>query len=131
MAGSFEFKADPITNRLYIRLSGFFRGRDVDPAMDELSRVLGELRPGFDTITDLSDFVPGAPGASKALTEGGEKIKAAGRRRGVRVTGGLMTGLMQFQRMLKGVFEEDDTRYAKSLREAEELLDNWPTGGGD
>ena len=60
-----------------------------------------------------------------ALKEGGEKIRVAGRRRGVRITGGLMTGLMQFQRMLKGVFDEENTRYAKSVEEAESMLDTW------
>lgn len=131
MAGKIEFKVDRGKNRLYITISGFFRGRDVDPAMAELEKVVQDLRPGFDTITDLSEFVPGAPGASEALTRGGEILAAKGRRRGVRITGGLITGLMQFQRMLKGVFDEDNTRYAKSMAEAEALLDNWPTDGDD
>jgi len=125
MSKKFEFRADRAKNRLYIRLSGFFRGADVDPAMAELEGVLKDLSPGFDTITDLSNFVPGSPGATAALTKGGEIIKNKGRRHGVRITGGLMTGLMQFQRLLKGVFDEDKTRYAKSLQEAEAMLDSW------
>lgn len=129
MAGSYELKIDRVKNRLYIRISGFFRGRDVDPAMTDLEVALRDVRPGFDTITDLSDFVPGAPGASAALAKGGEMIKAAGRRRGVRISGGLVTGLMQFQRMLKGVFDEDNTRYAKSVQEAEAILDSWDDAG--
>ena len=130
MAGSLEIKADPVKNRLYIRISGFYRSKEADPAMlGQLEAALRELRPGFDTITDLSDFVPGAPGATALLTRGGEMIKAAGRRRGVRISGGLMAGLMQFQRMLKGVFGEENTRYVKSMREAEALLDAWDDEG--
>jgi hypothetical protein len=125
MAGTIEFRADRAKNRLYLTISGFFRNRDVGPAMENLDEVLRQLKPGFDTITDLSGFVPGAPGASAALKEGGEKIRVAGRRRGVRITGGLMTGLMQFQRMLKGVFDDQNTRYAKSIQEAEAILNNW------
>jgi hypothetical protein len=125
MSDKYEFRVDRARNRLYIKLSGFFRGQDVDPAMTELEAALEELRPDFDTITDLSGFVPGSPGATAALTRGGEMIKKKGRRNGVRITGGLMTGLMQFQRMLKGVFDEDKTRYAKSLQEAEAMLDSW------
>ena len=125
MSKKYEFRADRAKNRLYIRLSGFFRGADVDPAMAELEGVLKDLSPGFDTITDLSSFVPGSPGATAALTKGGEIIKNKGRRHGVRITGGLMTGLMQFQRLLKGVFDEGKTRYAKSLQEAEAMLDSW------
>ena len=125
MSKKYEFRADRAKNRLYIRLGGFFRGADVDPAMAELQEVLKDLSPGFDTITDLSDFVPGAPGATAALTKGGELLKNKRRRHGVRITGGLMTGLMQFQRLLKGVFSDDKTKYAKSMQEAEAMLDSW------
>lgn len=125
MTKKFEFRADRAKNRLYIRLSGFFRSADVDPAMVELEAALKNLSPGFDTITDLSEFVPGAPGATAAMTKGGELIKNKGRRNGVRITGGLMTGLMQFQRLLKGVFSDDKTKYAKSMQEAEAMLDSW------
>jgi len=125
MSGSIEFRADRVKNRLYIRLGGFLRSKHVDPAMEDLEVALRDLQPDFDVITDLSDFVPGSPGASAALARGGEMIKEKGRRHGVRVTGGLMTGLMQFQRLLKGVFEEKNTRYAKSIQEAEAMLDSW------
>lgn len=125
MSDKYGFRVDRAKNRLYIRLSGFFRGQDVEPAMAELEAALKEMRPNFDTITDLSGFVPGSPAATTALTRGGEMVRNKGRRNGVRITGGLMTGLMQFQRLLKGVFDEDRTRYAKSMQEAEAMLDSW------
>ncbi|MCU0305087.1 MAG: hypothetical protein MUC56_13635 [Thermoanaerobaculales bacterium] len=127
--GTLECRADRDKNRLYIKLSGFFRGRDIDPAMAELDRVLAEIGTGFDVITDLTDFVPGSPAAAEALRRGGEKVKARNRRHAVRITGGLITGLMQFQRLLKGVFSEDSVRYAKSVAEAHAILDDWPGGG--
>ncbi len=125
MSGTFDFRVDRSKNRLYISLSGFFHGRDVEPALAELETALRDVQPGFDTITDRTGFVPGAPGATEALKRGGEMVRTRGRRNGVRITGGLMTGLMQFQRMLKGVFSEDNTRYAKSVQKAEAMLDNW------
>jgi hypothetical protein len=125
MSGTYDFRVDRAKNRLYITLSGFFRGRDVEPALAQLEAALRDVRPGFDTVTDLSGFVPGAPGATAALTKGGEMVSAKGRRRGVRITGGLVTGLMQFKRLLKGVFDEEHTRYAKSIQEAESMLDHW------
>lgn len=125
MGGSSEFRVDRIKNRLYIRLSGFFRGKDVEPAMVALEEALTDLKPEFDTVTDLSDFVPGSPGATSALTRGGELLKEKGRRRGVRVTVGLMTGIMQFQRLLKGVFDSTTTRSAKTVAEADMILDTW------
>ena len=125
MSGKIEYRVDRAKNRLYIRLSGFLRSKHVDPAMVDLEVALGDLQPDFDVITDLSDFVPGSPGASSALARGGEMIKKKGRRRGVRITGGLMNGLMQFHRQLRGVFDDKDTRYAKSVQEAEAMLDSW------
>ncbi|MCU0305086.1 MAG: hypothetical protein MUC56_13630 [Thermoanaerobaculales bacterium] len=129
MGGKSELRVDRAKNRLYIKLSGFFRGADVEPAMRDLEAAVRDLRPGFDTVTDLSSFVPGSPGAGDALTRAGELLRAKGRRRGVRITGGLITGLMQFQRLLKGVFSDEHTRFAKSLREADEILDSWPEEG--
>lgn len=125
MGGISEVRVDKAKNRLYITISGFFRKTEVPASMQRLKSALADIRPGFDTVTDLSRFVPGAPGASDALAEGGAMIKEKGRRRGVRVTGGLMTGLMQFQRLLKGVFDEENTRYTKSVAEADAMLDNW------
>lgn len=125
MSGKSEFRVDRAKNRLYIKLGGFFRGGDVQPAMDGLEAALSELKPDFDTVTDLSEFVPGSPGATKALTKGGDMVRKKGRRNGVRIAGGLMTGIMQFQRLLKGVFDETNTKMAKSVQEADTMLDNW------
>lgn len=125
MAAEIELRVDRAKNRLYIKLSGFFRSQHVDPAMQKLEAALQKLEPNLDVVTDLSDFVPGSPGAGAAMTRGGEMIKDKGRRHGIRITGGLMTGLMQFQRLLKGVFSDEDTRYAKSIEEADAMLDNW------
>jgi len=123
--GSMECRVDQAKNRLYISLKGFFRGRDAEPAHRDLENALERLLPGFDVITDLSGFIPGSPDASEALKKGGELVKTKGRRNAVRVTGGLITGLMQFRRLLGGVFDEDSVRYATSLEEADAILDEW------
>ena len=126
--GSFECRTDPVRNRLYLKLVGFFRSRDVEPALAELDAALAQVKPGFDVVTDLSEFVPGSPAAADALRRGGERVKAKGRRHAVRITGGLMTGLMQFQRLLRGVFDEDSVRYTRSTAEADAVLDRWDEG---
>lgn len=125
MSANLEVRVDKVKNRLYIKLNGFFRSKHVEPAMEKLEAALKELQPNLDVITDLTDFVPGSPSAADAMTRGGEMIKAKGRRHGIRVTGGLMTGLMQFKRLLKSVFDEKDTRYAKSVQEGDAMLDSW------
>lgn len=126
--GEYGFRVDSSKNRLYVQLSGYFRDDEVAPMLDELSQQLILVRPGFDVVTDLSGFKPGNAGATEALRRGGELVKAKGRRRAVRVTGGLVVGLMQFKRILGSVFKEDNVRYAKSVAEADAILDEWESG---
>ena len=125
MSGRSEFRVDTEKNRLYIKLSGFFRSKDTPETMAGLQKALTLVQPGFDVVTDLSEFVPGAPGATEALAKGGDLVAEKRRRYGVRVTGGLMTGLLQFKRMLNKHFDDTNTRYAKSVAEADTMLDNW------
>ncbi len=124
--GKIAIRTDTGKNRLYIRISGFFSGADLEPTLAKIRAELEHTRPDFDVITDIKGFVPGSPKAAEAIKVGGELVKAGGRRRAVRVTGGLVTGLMQFKRMLGNVFEEDETvRYAGSIEEADQILDQW------
>lgn len=124
--GTIDIRTDTGKNRLYICLNGFFSGADLEPTLAKIRAELEHLHPDFDVITDIKGFVPGSPKAAEALKAGAELVKARGRRRAIRVTGGLMTGLMQFKRMMGGVFEEDETvRYAGSIEEADTILDEW------
>jgi hypothetical protein len=122
----FEVWSDAGANRLYIQLVGFFREADVAPVMDRLNVELDNMKPGFDVITDISQFKPSSSAATDAMRAGGELVKQRGRRRAIRVTGGIIAGIMQFKRLLRGVFEEDESvRYASSIQEADSILDTW------
>jgi hypothetical protein len=122
----FEVKADSDTNRLYLRLAGFFREADVQPTIVKLEEELAKMRPDFDVVVDISQFMPGSAKAADALRRGGEMVKLRGRRRAVRIAGGIITGFMQFKRMMGGVFAEDESvRYASSVAEADRILDEW------
>ena len=124
--GTIDIRSDTGKNRLYISLSGFFSGAELEPTLAKIRSELEYLRPDFDVITDIRGFVPGTPKAAEAMKIAGELVKERGRRRAVRVTGGLITGLMQFKRMMGSVFEEDETVcYASSTDEADTLLDEW------
>jgi hypothetical protein len=124
--GKAEVRADPVKGRLFLRLGGFFREADVQPTLDALRAEVGRFNGPFDVITDITKFVPSSPAAADALKMGGELVKASGRRRAVRVTGGIITGLMQFKRLMGGVFDEDETvRYASTVEEADRILDDW------
>ncbi|HSM50344.1 MAG TPA: hypothetical protein VLA75_02980 [Thermoanaerobaculia bacterium] len=124
--GEYECRVDAAKNRLYIRLRGFFRENEVGPLEGTLREALDRLRPGFDVITDVSEFKPANPAAAEAIRRGGEMVKARGRRHAVRVVGGFVAGLLQFKRLLGGVFSEKSVRYARTIPEAEQILDNWP-----
>ena len=124
--GNFEIRADTVKNRLYIRLGGFFRGADSQATIDALRTEIDKMQRDFDVVIDISKFVPGPPKAADAIKRGGELVKERGRRRAVRITGGLVTGLMQFKRLVGGIFDEDESvRYAKSVEEADRFLDDW------
>ncbi len=124
--GNIDIRTDTGKNRLYIQLNGFFSGADLEPTLAKIRTELERTRPNFDVITDIKGFVPGSPKAAEALKAGAELVKERGRRRAVRVTGGIVTGLMQFKRMMGAVFEEDETvRYAGSIEEADQILDQW------
>lgn len=124
--GEFKVWSDTAKNRIYIRIGGFIREAEAKPAIGVLQTELQKMRPDFDVVTDTSKFVPGSPAAVEALRLGAELVRDHGRRRAVRITSGIVTGLMQFKRVMGAVFDEDETvRYAGSLAEADAILDTW------
>ena len=123
--GEYDFRADTTKNRLYIRLSGFFRETDTAEMYEVLERELDKLRHGFDVILDMPGLKPGSPAAAEWIQKGAELIKSRGRRRGVHIANSFLTALMQFKRILSGTFSDDTTRHAKSVQEAERILDTW------
>jgi len=104
-------------------LSGFFRGRDVPVMLEDLELALDDLEPGFDVIVDLSHFKPASPATARFIREGAEIIKRRGRRNAVRITGRIVSGVLQFKRILEGVFPDETVSYAKNMEEAEAILD--------
>jgi hypothetical protein len=125
--GDYEFRADTTKNRLYMHLSGYFRETDTPEMTRVLESELDKLSRGFDVILDMPGLKPGSPAAAVWIQKGAELIKSRGRRRGVHVANSFLTALMQFKRMLGGVFNDETTRHAKSREEAERILDEWDT----
>lgn len=124
--GEFKAWSSADGSRLYIKIEGFFKETDAPSAIAALEAELGKVQPEFDVVTDFSKFVPASPKAADALKNGAQMVKDRGRRRAVRVSGAIVTGLMQFKRVMRGVFAEDENvRYASSIAEADAILDNW------
>ncbi len=122
--GDHSCRADSAKNRLYISVKGFFRERDGAEVYKDLESAVRQLESGFDVITDISGFVPCSSEAIDIVRKGAELVKQSGRRNAVRVTGGFVSGLMQFKRVLRPVFDEESVRYAKSIAEADAILDS-------
>jgi hypothetical protein len=120
--GDYRYRTDLDKNRLYIRLTGFFKERDVPVMLEDLEQALDDLHPDFDVVVDLSHFKPASPSTARFIREGAELIKARGRRHAVRITGGIVTGVLQFTQVLRGVFSDDTVSYVKTMEEAEAIL---------
>ena len=123
--GDFEFHVDQTKNRLYIRLSGFFRESESDALFAALKTCLDQVRSGFDAVTDVRGLRPGSPKTAADLEKAVQMIKDAGRNRAVRITGGVVTGIMQFTRVVQSVLGNDTkVRYVSSPEEADRILDS-------
>ena len=121
----YSFRYDEARQRFYIQFGGFFREAQADEAINALEKAMVPLPAKFDVVTDLSGFKPASPGVAKGFKRAAEMVKARGRQRGVRVAGKVVTGLLQFKREMSGVFDEDSTRYAATVEEADRMLDDW------
>jgi len=128
--GDSEFRADASKNRLYLRMSGFFREAEGPEMLRRLGGELDKLRRNFDVILDMTGLKPGSPETAQMLHRAGELIKARGRRRGVWLVSTSATTLLQFKREVGGMFEPDTTRMAGSAQEAENILETWDAPPG-
>jgi hypothetical protein len=118
----YQIKINESKNRLYITLSGFFSLEEMKKCSDETIAMTRKLKRGFDVITDISQFKPATPEATKEIERVQSFFKAFGVRRGVRVVGGNVLSGMQFKRT-GGIAGYDSTNVA-TLAEAEKLLES-------
>jgi hypothetical protein len=117
----YSIKADVDKNRLYITMQGFFSVEEMKACTDQTISESKKLKPGFDVITDISEFKPVSPEATKELERGQAFFKSAKIGRGIRVVGKSVTSGMQLNRTGKTVGYEPNT--VATLAEAEKFLD--------
>jgi hypothetical protein len=118
----FTVKADVAKNRLYITLVGFFHADEMKACTDQTILETKKLKPGYDVITDISQFKPAGPDAAKEIERGQAHFKATKIGHGIRVVGGSATTSMQFTRTGKAVGYIPDT--VSTVAEAEKILDS-------
>jgi hypothetical protein len=118
----YSIKADVAKNRLYVTIQGFLEDKEMKACTDMTISESKKLKPGFDVITDISQFKPAGPETTKEIERGQAYFKASKIGRGIRVVGQSSLSSMQFKRTGKTVGYEPDT--VATIAEAEELLDS-------
>ena len=118
----YSVKADIAKNRLYITLQGFIKAEEMKACTDLTISESKTLKPGFDIITDITQFKPAGPETVKEIERGQAYFKTAKIGRGIRVVGQSVTSSMQFGRTGKAIGYAPDT--VATLAEAEKLLDS-------
>jgi len=118
----YSVKADAAKNRLNITLQGFFKVEEMKACTDLTISESRKLKPGFDVITDISQFKPADPETIIEVERGQAFLKSAKIGRGIRVLGQSVTSGMQFGRTGKSVGYAPVT--VATMAEAEKLLDS-------
>jgi hypothetical protein len=114
--------ADIGKNRLYIKFVGFFDYKEMKEATDKTIAETAKLKPGFDVITDVSEFKPVGQDTLDEVARGQKQLKKSGVRHAIRVEGKAKLTSLQFSRMGKNTDYVPDIVATKE--EAEKLLDD-------
>jgi hypothetical protein len=97
-----ETKADPDRNRLYVTLKGRMTGKDAKQASARVISDLKKLKPGFDVITDISEFEPVTQKETELLVQAHKLFIKKGVGRVTRVIGSELKAVVaniQFERV--------------------------------
>ncbi|MBN1691967.1 MAG: hypothetical protein JW845_00250 [Dehalococcoidales bacterium] len=118
----FTVEADIKKNRLYSKMVGYFDYKEMKECTDKTITEVGKLKPGFDVITDLSEFKPVGQDTLDEVARGQAYLKKSGVRHAIRVEGKFKLASMQFSRMGKSTDYTPDI--VATREEAEKLLDD-------
>ncbi len=118
----YEIKVDTQKNRLYVILKGFMDQEEAKNAANEVTRQSMLLTPGFDILTDISEFSPVSPEAAEEVKRAQGMLFRRGAKRVVRVVKNVLSS-MQFKRTQKEAGAKYEVLTAASVEEAEQMLD--------
>ena len=94
----YTIRVDAAKNRLYVTLVGYFSIDEMKTCGDETIQATDQLRPGYDVITDISQFKAGPPEVAKDIERVQAHFRKSGARQGVRIVGENALSGMQFRR---------------------------------
>jgi hypothetical protein len=116
--------ADVSKNRLYITLKGSVGQGEYQQIASQAIDMIKKLKPGFDVVTDISEFEPATQKAAESLLLVHKALMDHGVNRIVRVVGKELkatVGKIQFERASRDAGIVADS--VDSLEDAECLLD--------
>jgi len=113
-------RIDTIRNRLYVTLVGYFSLEEIKKCGDETIEATNQLRPGYDVVTDITQYKAGPPEVAKDIERVQAHFRKSGARLGVRIVGGNVLSGMQFRRA--GTHVGYRSVNVINLEEAEKLL---------
>jgi hypothetical protein len=116
----YTIRVDTVKNRLYVTLVGYFSIDEMKTCGDETIQATARLRPGYDVVTDITQFKAGPPEVAKDIERVQAHFRKSGARQGVRIVGGNVLSGMQFRRTSAQV--EYSSVNVPTLEAAEELL---------
>jgi len=125
MSFTSSIRADPVKNRLYLRLAGMMMDEDAKKVAETILAEIRKLRPGFAVINDISELKPASEKASEELRRAQDASAKAGVKRVIRVVGSKTITNMQWNRTLREA-QGMNAETVATVEDAERLLDGNP-----
>jgi hypothetical protein len=120
-----NIRADLEKNRLYLTFSGFSTVEAATVARQEVEAAVRQLKPGFDVVTDLSEYKPAMSEITQTIQQMQVFLKQSGLRRAVRIASPNPLTNIQFARTARVAGLEAEI--VSSVVEADALLDQGRT----
>jgi hypothetical protein len=117
----YSVRANILKNRLYVTLSGFIPLNEMKECTDKTIEEAKKLKPGYDVITDLSEFKTVSQETLGEVKRAQTFFRESGCRHGVRVVGKDKLASSQMDRSGKSVAYAPDS--VETVADAEKMLD--------
>jgi hypothetical protein len=117
----YTIEANTRKNRLYVTLHGFFEYNEMKECTDKTINESKKLKPGYDVITDISQFKAVGKETLPEIRRGQVHFLLSGVRHAMRVRGGAILTSIQFARTGKTVNYVPAT--VATMADAERYLD--------
>ena len=110
-------------NRLNIKMNGIISVSEAKGIKSAIEKEIESLKPGFDVIDDISEFIRGQDEAGALLQETMKYLIQKNVGRIVRVVGTSKTGLIQFANFSLPI-SSYNLKYVPTLADAEKYLND-------